>query len=544
MLKKKSLVFITIFVSLALISLVFIQLYWIESAYDLRKSELKKSVMNVLDREVQNLERLETIKIMNDKQERYSLLNSYKSLVDSSSNIVPQSESIQIRDTFVNVSGIEERFLIVSGESTDSLTGLKAKHQVVALDETQNQLRLENGDIQPKPLSDSSTLAIKMDQRIEELMIKKSHYVNDLVMQLFKDNIFRNIQERVDLNVVDSLIRSGLNEFGISVDFEFVIVDNKMNSIEFSSETPENYNTQIDDYTYKALLFPNDVLQDKFFLVLHFPKMKQFVLGKMWAALSTSLFIIIFIILSFFFTLRTILKQKKLSVVKNDFINNMTHELKTPISTISLACEALSDPDVPKEDNGLAYVNMITDENKRLGVLVENVLQSAVIDRGKIKLKRQDVNINQLIKKVVDSSSLQVKQNGGVIKMHLSQEKICIKGDRVHLTNVIYNLIDNANKYSDGAAEIDIRSGLFKDGRAFVSVSDKGVGISRDHIRKIFDKLYRVPTGNVHNVKGFGLGLSYVKAVIERHGGEIKVESELDKGSTFTIILKKNGKKD
>lgn len=544
MLRRKTLVFITFIVSIALVALVVIQLYWIESAYDLRKAELNKSVMTVLDREVHNLERMEAIRIMDEKKDRYSLINEYKSLLDTSGTISPmEGETIQIRDTFVNVSGQEERFLIVSGESTDSVTGLKAKHQVIALDETQNQLTIDNSDIKRPNSIDSNILAIRMDQRIEELMIKKSHYVNELVMQLFRDNIFRNIQERIDLNEVDSLIRSGLNELGVSVEFEFVVIKEDKEPVPFMDEKPKNYNVNIDDFTYKALLFPNDVLQDKYFLVLNFPNMKKFVLGKMWAALSISLFIIIFIILSFFYTLKTILKQKRLSVVKSDFINNMTHELKTPISTISLACEALSDPDIPKDDNGNAYVKMIVDENKRLGVLVENVLQSAVIDRGKLKLKKQDININELIKKVVDSSSLQIKQKGGVVRMHLNAEELLVRGDKVHLTNVIYNLIDNANKYSDGAAEIDLRSGMLKNGNVYVSVSDKGRGISREHVRKIFDKLYRVPTGNVHNVKGFGLGLSYVKAVVERHGGEIQVESEIGKGSTFTIILNKNGKK-
>lgn len=544
MLRRKTLVFITFIVSIALVALVVIQLYWIESAYDLRKAELNKSVMTVLDREVHNLERMEAIRIMDEKKDRYSLIKEYKSLLDTSGTISPmEGETIQIRDTFVNVSGQEERFLIVSGESTDSVTGLKAKHQVIALDETQNQLTIDNSDIKRPNSIDSNILAIRMDQRIEELMIKKSHYVNELVMQLFRDNIFRNIQERIDLNEVDSLIRSGLNELGVSVEFEFVVIKEDKEPVPFMDEKPKNYNVNIDDFTYKALLFPNDVLQDKYFLVLNFPNMKKFVLGKMWAALSISLFIIIFIILSFFYTLKTILKQKRLSVVKSDFINNMTHELKTPISTISLACEALSDPDIPKDDNGNAYVKMIVDENKRLGVLVENVLQSAVIDRGKLKLKKQDININELIKKVVDSSSLQIKQKGGVVRMHLNAEELLVRGDKVHLTNVIYNLIDNANKYSDGAAEIDLRSGMLKNGNVYVSVSDKGRGISREHVRKIFDKLYRVPTGNVHNVKGFGLGLSYVKAVVERHGGEIQVESEIGKGSTFTIILNKNGKK-
>jgi two-component system phosphate regulon sensor histidine kinase PhoR len=234
---------------------------------------------------------------------------------------------------------------------------------------------------------------------------------------------------------------------------------------------------------------------------------------------------------------RTILEQKRIGAIRNDLVNNLTHELKTPISTISLACEALADPSIPRTEQQVQrFTGMIRDENKRLGSLVENVLQSAVLEDGQMRIKRVELDLHALIQDVVRSSGMQVSRRNGRIELELAADIHHVLGDRIHLTNLIYNLIDNAVKYTEKEPRIRIATQSNDEG-VTLSVSDNGIGIPTSEHRKIFDRLYRVPTGNIHNAKGFGLGLSYVQVVVERHGGHIRVESQPGKGSTFHIFI-------
>jgi len=268
-----------------------------------------------------------------------------------------------------------------------------------------------------------------------------------------------------------------------------------------------------------------------------FPGRNKFLYGELGWILGASGILILILIITFYYSIKTILVQKKLSVVKNDFINNMTHELKTPISTIGLATEMLSDDSISTTDKQRkGYIAMIRDENKRLGTLVESVLQSAVIERGELTLKPEKLEVNELIQEVATNFEIQVNQRGGKVNLKLNAAFDFVNGDKVHLSNVIFNLLDNANKYSFDTPDITISTGNTTD-KIIISITDKGIGISKDNQKKIFERLYRIPTGNVHNVKGFGLGLSYVKAVIEKHTGEVDLTSEPGKGSTFTISL-------
>ncbi|HTF03110.1 MAG TPA: HAMP domain-containing sensor histidine kinase, partial [Bacteroidia bacterium] len=248
-------------------------------------------------------------------------------------------------------------------------------------------------------------------------------------------------------------------------------------------------------------------------------------------------FFIIFILVLFYYSISTIFRQKKLSEIKNDFISNMTHELKTPISTISLACEVLGDDTIEKSrERTDRYLGMIKEENKRLSVLVENVLQTAILDKGNFKLKPTPLDIHEMIRNVVANVQLAVDKREGEISADLRAQKTIIEADRTHVQNVIYNLVDNAIKYSPENPSIRIFTCDFMDAIE-ICVQDNGIGIARDNQKKIFEKLYRVPTGNIHDVKGFGLGLSYVKAIIEKHGGSVWVESEPGKGSRFYVRL-------
>ncbi|MCK5169624.1 MAG: HAMP domain-containing histidine kinase, partial [Bacteroidales bacterium] len=226
--------------------------------------------------------------------------------------------------------------------------------------------------------------------------------------------------------------------------------------------------------------------------------------------------------------------------IKNDFVNNMTHELKTPISTISLASQMLKDDSIPIESKNLGYIsNIIDDESKRLSYQVEKVLKTALFEQGQIKLKRREINIHKLIENVIKNFNIQVKSRNGKLIKTLNASNPVLLIDEVHFTNIIFNLLDNAVKYSREEPNITISTDQNKKG-IYVSVADQGIGIKKQDQKRVFDQFYRVSTGNVHDVKGFGLGLSYVKKIVEAHNGEIKLKSEYKKGTTFEIFIPNN----
>jgi two-component system phosphate regulon sensor histidine kinase PhoR len=247
------------------------------------------------------------------------------------------------------------------------------------------------------------------------------------------------------------------------------------------------------------------------------------------------------IVITIVFMFRTILAQKRLSDLKNDFVNNMTHEFKTPISTISLACEAMSDSQMmgTAVEKASPFVKMIGEENKRLSLLVESILQSNVLEKGKINLQEETILLNELVYDITQNVQLRVNSLGGTLKTNISQEMMEVSADKMHLSNCINNLIDNAIKYSAEAPAIAVTVKKEKNSIR-IEVKDNGIGIKKEHIDKIFDKLFRVPTGNVHNVKGFGLGLSYVKSIAEMHKWNLTVKSIYGEGSTFGIEINTN----
>jgi len=270
-------------------------------------------------------------------------------------------------------------------------------------------------------------------------------------------------------------------------------------------------------------------------IALSFPQKNSFVLGHMKASMATTAGLIFILIFCFAYTIITIIRQKKISEMKTDFINNMTHEFKTPVSTIMIASESLRDPEMTADRSRITRLaNIIYEENARLGNHIERVLNIARIDKNDFKLENKPVNINELIALVLDSMELKLQKCEAELNLELSAENPVIIADELHFSNVLYNLIDNAIKYSEGKPKITINSSN-KNGQVVIKVADEGIGMSRDQQTKIFEQFYRIPTGNVHNVKGFGLGLSYVNTIVKRLNGSISVRSEKDKGSEFEL---------
>jgi two-component system phosphate regulon sensor histidine kinase PhoR len=346
---------------------------------------------------------------------------------------------------------------------------------------------------------------------------------------------FHLIEKRLSYNLLDSLIRDELNKKSISAHFQFGIFSTERGQMVIKTE---GSNTSVLlDKGYAFTLFPGHLMEEPDYLMLYFPRERGFLMGQMSDLLVISIGLILIIIFSFTYTVLTIYRQKRISVMKNDFINNMTHEFKTPISTISLACQALKDKDVAKSEVIYdSYIGVIGEENQRLGAMAEKILQSAVLEKSQLELNKEWLDINEVINDVVNKIGIQVQIKDGRITTNFKADPSQVHADRVHITNVISNLLDNANKYTPQKPFIRVSTDNVNTG-IMISIEDNGIGISKKNQNKIFDKLYRVPMGDLHDFKGFGLGLSYVKAIVEYHKGSVRIESELKKGTKFDVFL-------
>jgi len=363
----------------------------------------------------------------------------------------------------------------------------------------------------------------------KEFMKQMSKAYNGLLaLKNFKSEV------KIDPVQIDSLIKSSLDQREVNAKYDFAITDDQNQFIYRS-------NKNIDKVVYL-----NSGYKERFFLGgsqpphhIHLVIKKKFayIINTIRPIIIILTIMILIIAGSFYYALRIIFNQKKLSEIKTDFINNMTHELKTPISTISLALEALLQFGLSaNEDRTKKYLEICKSENKRLGKMVENVLNAAAYQKGDLKLKYEELDLHIMISEVVESIEVQVKKNNGYIIKNLCSDVTKIEVDQVHFTNIFFNLLDNANKYFRERPEIEIKTEN-DSSHIYIEIKDNGIGMKKEDQTRIFDRFYRVPTGNVHNVKGYGLGLSYVYDVVKKHGGEIKVVSEYGKGTTFKIKL-------
>ena len=534
--KKTRVNFILVLVVSALLALLLIQAFQTAQLYDRKSNEFSSRFSTTLDRIALKHEKAEDIR-------RYMLLankdfsGQYKDILkEEFQHLISTQESISIQDTTIFEDGKMENYLIIKGKSYDSISGLTAEQRVLARDVRQlRDLFNRSGQNAHK---DSVQLAIQLDQRVIQQIFKKARFVNEMMVDAFRNNIYEKPEERVDVGFLDSVLRQELKN-DLPERYEFCVTDENQVPLTLT-HAPIHYNTQIDTtLSHRTLLYPSNPLDEDLYLHLYFPQQKSFLIMEMWAPLLVNLSLVLLIIAALILMFRTILSQNKLSEMKNDFISNMTHEFKTPISTISLACQAMNDTDMIGDENNATkpFVKMIDEENKRLSLLVERILQSATLDKGELHLKNEKILLNELIEDTVRSAQLRLKNIDGTIVMNMPHELIYVQGDKFHIANALSNLLDNAIKYSDSA--LHIRITLQKEGKNIsISIADNGIGIKKEHLNKIFDKLYRIPTGNVHNVKGFGLGLSYVKAIIEKHGWTISVNSKYGQGSEFIIRLK------
>ncbi|MDG1331716.1 MAG: HAMP domain-containing sensor histidine kinase [Crocinitomicaceae bacterium] len=529
--------FILILVVAAMLALLLIQAFQTSALYDQKSTEFKERLTTTLDRIALSHEKAEDIRRYMHVVDR-DFSGKYKDILkEEFQNLLSSKEEISIRDTTIFKDGEMQDYLVIEGRTYDSISGLSAEQRVLARDvrKLKDLLGEESADVD----KDSLNIAIQLDQRVVQQLFRKTKFINEMIIEAYKNNAYQNQSDRVELSFLDSVLKTELMTGKFPKDYVFMVTDAYNQPLDFE-KTPSNYSSKLDSAeASRTQLFPGNSLDEELFLHVSFPKQKSFLIKEMWAPLLVNFALVLLIIVAFVFMFRTILTQKKLSELKSDFISNMTHEFKTPISTISLACQAMNDKDMMGEtalETSAPYVKMISAENERLGILVERILQSATLDKKEVRMRNEELKLNEIISDIAERAKFGITHPDGKISVSIPDEVITTVGDRFHVTNMISNLIDNAIKYSNGKPTVDVS--LTREGnKTLIAVKDQGVGIKKEHINKIFDKLYRIPTGNVHNVKGFGLGLSYVKAIAELHGWTVNVKSKFGGGSEFIVTI-------
>ncbi len=525
---RKFLWIIAVFMGLAMIALIIVQAYWITNAYRLKEKQFSQMVNRALYNVVSEIQQRETMWHIMDEaqvydtswQEEMAHWEQYNLDINASIGLdgqIDQSVYFSQRSD-QDVQGSELR--IISG---DSILTIEQGPGFVQVDTSMP------GNIQIYQQQ-------KVRKKLEQQMAQNRVFIDRIMERMISPGA--PIEQRVDPDQLDEIIQRHFMNSGIDLDYEFAILRENR---EFAFKS-SNYYLDDEMEHFTTALFPNDLFSRTGFLSLYFPRKASFLLKSLGFMGTSSIILTLVIILSFLLTILIIFRQKRLSEIKNDFVSNMTHELKTPISTISLASQMLNDETIPTESKNFNNISrIIRDESKRLGYQVEKVLQMAIFDQGRIKLKKKKTDINELIHNVIINFTLQIENKNGTIEEDYSADTAVMQVDNVHFTNMISNIVDNAVKYSGEEPALSV-STLNKNEKLIVRVKDSGIGIKKEDQRKIFEKFYRVPTGNIHNVKGFGLGLSYVKKIAEEHNGTVSLKSEPGIGTEFEISFPMNSK--
>ena len=497
---KNFIISIILLLALATVGIAYLQIKLIRQGVELREKQFDSNVYAVLNRTAYHIEQLYAIKKLNKQNNNIHKLSSQlgKKLLDKLG---------------IETNGELDKNFVGTFEINNPNTGAQLQIKIDTQNGVQTVNYLNKNGLNSDPINDFfiKSGGFGIQENGEEL---------------------KNI---ISKSEVEATIANELKSAGITTKYQYSLFD------------PATYNTiysNIDRMTPKIfeesypIAIYNNLFGNELTLLLYFPRKDIYILTNLWMMLTESIIFIAVILFCFGACLFIIYKQKKLSDLTTDFINNMTHELKTPVATITLAGEMLKNQKVLADvDKAKNYASIILEENNRLSSHIERVLQFAKYDKGQIELKKEPVDIHEILKELIASSMLRIQSLNGNVQQNFIASSSVIYADKHHIQNVLNNIIDNAIKYTgNNLLNIEINTFNRLDG-IIISFKDNGIGMSKDTIKKIFEKFYRVPTGNVHDVKGFGLGLSYVKAMVEAHHGHVSVQSEINKGSTFEIFL-------
>ena len=524
---KKQITVLVFFMSITLIGIVSVQYFWITNALKLKEEQFDNTIRKIIPEVIKKIRKKETLHFIWNQDEMS------KKVIKKLLIVTEKNENIK----FVNKNTGNIKFVpkksnkIIKINEYESIDSVKKINYTLEVEQKINDTDTEifvytNSN---KQELDSFELNVIVDSNVT----KVKNVISDVAFEMSSNNI--PINKRVEISSLDSILDTSIKNAGINSDFTYLIVDKLKDSVVYSNNENSEYFSL--NNTFDFLLFPKNLISPSYTLVINFPNKRQNALKSLQFVLLMSLFFTTVLIVIFVVSINIILKQKKISEIKTDFVNNMTHEFKTPIATISLSVDSIMNPKVIDSHERILYFGqIIKQENKRMNNLVEKVLQMSLMDREKIVLQLEKFNIHELIENAVDGVVVQIDENNGEIKTVFNANNSTANIDSVYLLNVFYNLFDNAIKYSESKPSIQISTKNVEN-NIEICVSDKGIGMSKEELNKIFDKFYRVQTGNIHNVKGFGLGLSYVKKIIELHEGTISVSSKKGKGTSFNIVL-------
>lgn len=509
--KKQTIWILTILMAVTFIGLLCMQIVYMRNMVSMRNDQFVQGVKQALIKVSLKLEQDETRYFL---EEDVSQVESSSSFAQYFGDPVPKLNGIKY--TFTTSTGLEAD-LTIKGDINE-LAKLQDANSSLA-----DRYRRATPNYQNQYLYQKGML-------------------DEVILNIISSASDRPIMERADSTLVRDYIRTELNSAGIDIPFEFAIVNNLGRDMYHSAAynpSVEPVDDEGNPSMFVQTLFPNDYSGKPYYLKVFFPTKKDYIFSSISFMVPSFAFTLV-LLLVFVFTIIVAFRQKRLSEMKNDFINNMTHEFKTPISSISLAAQMLNDSSVRKSPAMLQQISsVINDETKRLRFQVEKVLQMSMYDKQHSSLKLTDEDLNLIIYNIVNTFKLKVEKYGGKITADLDAEDAIANVDEFHFTNVIFNLLDNAVKYrrEDVPLNLSVSSQDISDHRIRIVVADNGIGIRRDDLKKIFEKFYRVSTGNLHDVKGFGLGLAYVKKMVTEMGGTITAESEVGNGTKFIIIL-------
>ncbi len=532
--KKRTILVIAVIMGLVFAALLWLQLSYIRSITRMKREQFDESVNRALYQAARNLELNETL--------RYLEKDAGKSGKQQATNADGAA------DSGGDATSAAAKGQAVNGPMAGGST-LQPTHQFSATGrEAAPYSSFEMRALSAQPATMPKGIILNSDKNavseasrsMQEMLHNRYLYQKALLDEVIYRMLYTAsdvpLKDRINFKQFDQDLKAELLSNGLNVPYHFIVATSDGREV---YRCPD-YSESKSDIVYTQLLFRNDAPSKMGVVKLHFPEMGDYIYDRVKFVIPSLIFTFILLV-TFILTIFIVFRQKKVSEMRNDFINNMTHELKTPISSISLASQMLADKKLKKSDSMLDHLGgVINTEAKRLRFLVEKVLQMSMFDRQKAIYNRKDIDINEMAESIANTFHLRVAHTGGHIITDIEAVESTINVDEMHFQNVIFNLLDNAVKYCRENVPLELLVKTWNPDESHVSlmVQDNGMGIKKEDMKKIFDKFYRVHTGNVHDVKGFGLGLAYVKQIMDVHGGEIHAESEYRKGTAFTLTLK------
>ena len=525
---KRIFVLLLVLMSVSLIGIIFIQYFFILKNYEENNKQFSINVNYVLEETTSDVERNEFRKYVR----KFRDLIENEALVDvdtlSIQNLIIIDENPEKRETIIYKNGVIEENLIIPKTKSyyDDIIDVISERENISIKRLSNQREekvFSNRRIEDNLSPEQFLLKVGKISKSKEVLFESAY--NDISKR-------NPIEERIgDINKFEKIIERNLERMNINLDFEYAIFD--QDSItKISSEKFD-----LSNQSYSSLIFKDENDLSNYSLKVAFPGRTPFLLGSLVSVIITSIIFTSIIIIAYVTTILLLLRQRQISQIKTDFINNMTHEFKTPIATINLALSAIKNPKtIVNKEKVKKYLQMIYDENNRMHDQVENVLMISHLERNQLNIEKTKQDINEIIDLAISHVSLIVENNNGNIITEKDADNSMVIGNETHLINVMVNILDNAIKYNDNSPEIFIKT-LNVGSRVLIEIKDNGIGMSKAVQSKIFEKFYRKQTGDLHDVKGHGLGLAYVKKIIAFHNGNITVDSAVGKGSKFTIQL-------